>query len=62
MVFSLSLDKTHLLYTDDADHTDSSVKDGKIRPLRDIRVPRIIASDFEKAIGYAGRGLVQHPE
>ena len=61
MAFSLSLDKNQSRYTDATEITEFSVKTEKIRSIREIRVPKFLYSDFEKAMDRAGSNLMRPP-
>lgn len=51
MVFSRTLDKTYLLYTERTDNTESSLKRRKkVRSIRAIRVRMEATPDLEKAM------------
>ncbi len=50
MVFAKSLDKTLFVHGARGRHGFSREKDGKIRPSREIRIPKVLNLDFAKAM------------
>ena len=58
MAFSLSIDKNQSRDTENTESTEFSVKNGKIRSIREIRVQKILNSDFEKAMNLPARHVL----